>query len=73
MEGKMTPENFVYWLQGMIEGNVDLKDKGLTPEQLEIVSEHLDLVLTKVTKVSKRTKIGTGHGVPNNGTSTLIC
>ena len=42
----MTPENFVYWLQGMLEiGNV----KKLNKEQVNIIKDHIALVLTKVT------------------------
>jgi hypothetical protein len=42
----MTPENFVYWLQGMLEiGNV----KKLNKEQVNIIKDHIKLVLTKVT------------------------
>ena len=42
----MTPENFVYWLQGMLEiGDV----KKLNKEQVNIIKDHIKLVLTKVT------------------------
>lgn len=43
----MTPENFVYWLQGLFEigGNVDKLDE----RQVKIVKEHLALVLKNVT------------------------
>lgn len=42
----MTPENFVYWLQGMLEiGDV----KKLNKEQVKIIKDHINLVLTKVT------------------------
>lgn len=42
----MTPENFVYWLNGFFEltGETDL-----TPEQVKVIKEHLSLTLTKVT------------------------
>lgn len=44
----MTPENFVYWLQGMLEiGDV----KKLNKEQVNIIKDHIKLVLTKVTPV----------------------
>lgn len=42
----MTPENFVYWLQGMLE----LGDfKKLNKEQVNIIKDHIKLVLNKVT------------------------
>jgi len=42
----VTPEQFVYWLQGFVEisGKTELD-----ATQLKIVQDHLDLVLTKVT------------------------
>lgn len=42
----MTPEQFVYWLRGFVEIS---GSKELTKEQMQIVQDHLDLVLTKVT------------------------
>jgi len=43
----MTPEQFVYWLQGFAEVN----GKGITPtyDQWEMIREHLDTVFVKVT------------------------
>lgn len=42
----MTPENFCYWLQGLLEvANPETLDKN----QLAIVREHLQLVFNKVT------------------------
>jgi hypothetical protein len=40
----MTPENFVYWLQGCLElnGNTTLNKK-----QVQMIRDHLALVLTK--------------------------
>ena len=49
IENRMTPENFAYWLQGMLEGNPDLDKKGLTKEQAKMIQEHLNLVFNKVT------------------------
>jgi hypothetical protein len=47
----MTPENFVYWLQGHLEINEasPYGNEGLTREQVKVVKQHLDLVLSKVT------------------------
>lgn len=42
----MTPEQFVYWLQGFVEIS---GKKELDAAQMQIVQDHLDLVLTKVT------------------------
>lgn len=42
----MTPEQFVYWLQGFVEIS---GKKELDETQLKIVQDHLDLVLIKVT------------------------
>jgi len=42
----MTPENFAYWLKGLLEvGNPTSLDE----KQLKIIKDHLDLVFTKVT------------------------
>ncbi len=42
----MTPENFVYWLQGMIE----IGDPAtLSREQIQIIRDHIALVLKKET------------------------
>jgi hypothetical protein len=42
----MTPENFCYWLQGLLEiGNPE----ELSKNQIEIIQEHLDLTLNKST------------------------
>ena len=44
----MSPENFVYWLQGFLEisGAPDMSE-----QQLRIVRDHLELVLSKETPV----------------------
>lgn len=44
-QGRMTPENFCYWLQGFSE----LSSEQPTPEQWTSICEHLQLVLKKVT------------------------
>ena len=42
----MTTDNFCYWLQGFFE----LTDSSeLTPEQVEMIKEHLSLTMTKKT------------------------
>ena len=44
----MTPENFVYWLQGFFE--LKEYDGGdLTPTQVDIIKDHIKLVLCKQT------------------------
>ena len=42
----MTPENFVYWINGFFEISCS---KTLTEEQVQVVKDHLKLVLTKKT------------------------
>lgn len=57
----MTPENFVYWLQGYFELN-DAAGPGISslmpgkldflkPDQLQVIKDHLKLVLEKKTPV----------------------
>lgn len=42
----MTPENFVYWLQGVLE----IADpKQLDEKQIQIIKDHIKLVLKKET------------------------
>lgn len=43
----MTPENFCYWLQGLLEIG-DPSELNIT--QVEIIKEHLNLVFKKETK-----------------------
>lgn len=42
----MTPEQFVYWLQGYLEIT---KDEMIDKDQTQIIKEHLSLVFHKVT------------------------
>ena len=49
----MTPENFCYWLQGMIESRSD-QDVQLTMRETRTVIDHLKLVFEKVTPSSDR-------------------
>lgn len=45
----MTPENFCYWLNGWFELNQTIDHrKGATPETMEMIKNHLDLVFNKV-------------------------
>jgi hypothetical protein len=41
----MKSENFIYWLQGFLELSKD--NIGLTPEQVRVIKDHVELVLTK--------------------------
>lgn len=42
----MSPESFTYWLQGYFE----ISDSNtLSPQQVQIIRDHLDLVFEKVT------------------------
>jgi len=45
-DAKMTPENFCYWLQGLLELSPDLKT--LTEAQTKMVRDHLGYVFTHV-------------------------
>lgn len=45
----MTPENFVYWLQGFFE--IDQNVKQLSVYQTKIIKDHLALVLKKETPI----------------------
>lgn len=42
----MTPENFCYWLQGMLE---IVDPKSLDEKQIAVIKDHLSLVLNKIT------------------------
>ena len=42
----MTERDFVYWLQGFFEMT---EAKEVTPEQVQIIKDHLSLVMSKVT------------------------
>lgn len=43
----MTPNDFVYWLQGYVELNGDVP----TEQQWEVIKDHLQLVMDKKTPV----------------------
>ena len=51
----MTPENFVYWLQGYFELNDAIvsmdpaKVEFIGPQQIKVIKDHLKLVLKKKT------------------------
>lgn len=47
----MTPEQFAYWLQGFSEMSPSVRP---TPEQWEMIKEHLATVFTKVTPPLKK-------------------
>lgn len=62
----MTPENFVYWLQGYLEIT---NQKELDESQVKVIQEHLNLVLCKITHESvssekslRRLSIPSGFG-----------
>jgi hypothetical protein len=42
----MTPENFIYWLQGMLDIS---ETKELNEKQVQIIKDHIALVLKKET------------------------
>jgi hypothetical protein len=45
----MNAEEFAYWLQGAIEMNPEMLEKGMTPQQAKTIQDHLNLVFNKVT------------------------
>jgi len=45
----MNPGEFAYWLQGALELNPNMLKEGMTPEQVQTIQDHLNLVFTKVT------------------------
>lgn len=45
----MSAEEFTYWLQGALEMNPEMLEKGMTPEQVKTIQDHLNLVFNKVT------------------------
>ncbi len=40
---------FTYWLQGAIEMNPEMLEKGMSPQQVKTIQDHLDLVFNKIT------------------------
>lgn len=50
-ESSMTPENFVYWLQGLFELTPDL-DK-LNKNQIQMIRDHLGYVFTHIEDLKK--------------------
>lgn len=73
----MTPENFVYWLQGFLElsqltnigGPFAI---GLNPAQVKAVSDHLSLVFKKETPSYLLTTTGANNSYQRN-TSVISC
>jgi len=45
----MNSEEFTYWLQGALEMNPEMLDKGMSPQQVRTIQDHLNLVFNKVT------------------------
>lgn len=58
----MSPEQFVYWLNGFAELNPSLEQP--TPEQWKSIAEHLKTVFVKVTPEVK-VQINPGPSVPS--------
>lgn len=59
----MTPESFVYWLQGFAELNPSMEQP--TPEQWKSITEHLKAVFVKVTPEVK-IQINPGPSAPSS-------
>lgn len=66
----MSPENFVYWLRGFIEISHECEPDA---EQWQMIKEHLDLVMTKVTpNHNVIVKLGPDHKItPDHGSPVL--
>ena len=45
----MNTEKFAYWLQGALEMNPEMLKKGMSPEQVQTIQDHLNLVFDKTT------------------------
>ena len=58
----MEATDFCYWLQGFFELS---EDKKLTPKQVEIIKDHLQLVFNKVTPDRS-----SSASMPSNSTSS---
>ena len=69
----MTPEQFAYWLQGMLEGNPNLLEEGLTPQQTKIIQDHLSLVFNKVTPDYTITTSNEENPFNFNPGTTILC
>lgn len=72
----MTPENFVYWLQGYLELTAAGESaEDLTANQVKVIQDHLDLVFAKSTPdrgVKKKKKAKNIKDLPVVGTSEVI-
>ncbi len=74
----MTPEQFVYWLQGFVEIR-EKQEVGLTEREWDIIKDHLQTVFHKVTPNYQPyiptpgvMPLGTGTS-PDWGNPTIIC
>lgn len=52
----MTERDFVYWLQGFFEIN---KPESITDEQVKVIKEHLDKVVTYVAPMGHQQFVST--------------
>ena len=74
MEEKMTPEQFVYWLNGYLEME---NPKTLGLKQTKMIKDHLNIVFNKVTPkrnpgISPNNTNSNSFPLHHNG-STLLC
>jgi hypothetical protein len=78
----MTPEQFVYWLQGFVEIR-EKQEVGLTEREWDIIKDHLQTVFKKETPnytnwppnvilTPSNIPDGSGTYTPNNPT-TFVC
>ena len=45
----MNTEKFAYWLQGALEMNPEMLKNGMSPEQVQTIQDHLNLIFDKAT------------------------
>jgi hypothetical protein len=65
----LTPENFTFWLNGFFE--LSPVGQGLTPEQVQVIKDHLALVFEKKTPMVSLNRDYNGNPFPNP-TKTVI-
>jgi len=68
----MTPENFIYWLNGFFEIS---GCKNMTDEQVQIIKDHLKLVLQKKTPdlITTRPDLIINNRPFDMGRDTITC
>ena len=71
----MSPENFVYWLQGFFElmnVGTECDMEGIHPEQARIIRDHLQLIFDKKTPDRKIDYEKVRDGLSKKKRSTIV-